>query len=136
MKKGFCFQIIAFILTVCIFVPVVPYASAAQNVKPENPALTYGDDFSDGIIAPNVESDRFYPGDEDGSNADTLVESGGKLVFERKKWIWNTDKNYGEPAVRVYATENKKAISTEVFAEFELARTREVVRVRFLRQQR
>ncbi len=107
--------------------PLCPSVMGAVSAEPALQTLLYADDFSDGVIAPNIDTYRFYTQ----SPADTLTETGGKLVFERQKFIWNTDKEYGEPSVRIYATEDHSPVSGEIYTKFTLSKTREVVRIRF-----
>ena len=120
-------RIAIIILSISFVVTVFPVASDAEFQKPTELIPLYTDDFSDGVIAGNIESYRFYPD----SPADTLTESDGKLIFERKKWIWNSDTSYGEPAVRIYPNESHTPVSGRIFTEFTLSKTREVVRIRF-----
>lgn len=122
-------QITAVIVIMCFLVSLIPVVVNAANEKPADLTPLYVDDFMDGTLADNIDTYRFYT--EDDANADTLTEGDGKLVFERKKWIWNTDANYGEPAVRFYPNADHGAVSGKIFTEFKLAKTREVVRLRF-----
>lgn len=105
--------------------PVVSFADDSQ--KPTDLTEIYVDDFSDGEVAPNITMHRNFTGNP----ADTLTESDGTLTFERKKWIWYTDSNYGEPAVRIYPNAEHTPITGKLFIEFNLAKTREVARLRF-----
>ena len=114
-------------LTFCLMCPLCPSVMGAVSAEPAFQTLLYADDFSDGVIAPNIATYRFYTQ----SPADTLTETGGKLVFERQKWIWNTDKEYGEPSVIIYATEDHSPVSGEIYTKFTLSKTREVVPVSY-----
>lgn len=82
--------------------------------------------FKDSEELPQIETTKFYI-NSDGNDSDTLEKKDGKLVFERKKWIWNTEAA-GEPGIYIYADKQKKNIGGKVFTEFTLSRTREVLR--------
>ncbi len=130
MKKHFTLgnRLVSLLVILCFTASLVPViASAESSGKPTDLTPLYADDFSDGVLSGNIDTYRFFDGDP----ADTLTESDGKLTFERKKWIWYTDSSYGEPAVKLYANEDHSGVSGKVFTEFNLSKTREVVRLRF-----
>lgn len=82
--------------------------------------------FKDSEQLPEIETSKFYI-NSNGNDSDTLEKKDGKLVFERKKWIWNTEAA-GEPGIYIYADKQKKNIGGRVFTEFTLSKTREVLR--------
>lgn len=128
MKKDYTLsnRLTALVVMMCFVFPLVSFGASADNGMPTDLTPVYVDDFSDGVIASNITTKNFYTEDP----ADTLVESDGKLTFTRSKWIWYTDKNYGEAAVKFSADSAGTPLTGKIFVEYTLSKTREVVRMR------